>query len=84
MAPGLFSGMSVTQLQTALNTAQQAYLDLSTGQKTVTVSYAQGDGSRSVTFTQTSVTNLAVLIRQLQQQLGMISRARRPIRPNFR
>ncbi|WP_428492152.1 gpW family head-tail joining protein [Rhodopila sp.] len=80
----IFAGMSNPQLQTALANAQQAYLDLSSGAKVVTVAYAQGDGSKSVTYTAASISNIVMLIKELQAQLGIIRRARAPIRFAFR
>ena len=81
---GLFAGMTNLQLQQALVNAQQAYLDISSGAKVVTVQYAQGDGSKSVTYQQSGLANLTQLIRQLQQALGLICQARRPGRMIFR
>ena len=81
---GLFAGMTNFQLQAALNAAQQAYLDISSGAKVVTLSYQQGDGSKSVTYQQSGLANLTQLIRQLQQALGLICQARRAGRPIFR
>ena len=83
MTTSLFTGMTTDALQTALANAQQAYLDLSTGAKGESYSYTQGDGSKSVTYTRTNLQSLAALIRQLQQQLGMIHRGRRPVRFRF-
>lgn len=80
----IFAGMSTAALQTALANAQQAYLDLSSGTKVVTASYSQGDGGKSVTYTQANIADLVVLIKQLQAQLGIICRARRPIGFRFR
>lgn len=79
----LLAGMPNLALQKALAEAQQAYLDLSTGAKGVAYSYTQGDGARAVTYTQTNISQLVVLIRTLQQQLGIINRARRPMRFKF-
>lgn len=76
----ILAGMSTAQLQSALASAQQAYLDLSTGAKVVTASYTQGDGAKSVTYTPASLANLTALIRELQAQLGLVRVARRPIR----
>lgn len=83
-ASSIFAGMSTAQLQTALSNAQQAYIDLSSGQKVVTAAYAQGDGTKSVTFTAAELPNLVALIKQLQAQLGIVKRGRRPIRFIFR
>jgi len=80
----IFAGMSQAQLQAALTAAQQAYINLSSGAKAVTVSYAQGNGSKSVTYQQTSVANLNALIKQLQAQLGIVRHPRRPFRPVYR
>ena len=79
----LLAGISTTALQTALANAQQAYIDLSTGAKGESFSYTQGDGSKAVTYTKANLPALAALIRQLQQQLGIIHHARRPVRFRF-
>ncbi|TKI02886.1 gpW family head-tail joining protein [Martelella alba] len=76
----LLAGMSTAQLQAALDSAQQAYLDLSMGVKGVSFSYAQGDGTRSVTYMPTSMQQLMALIQLLQAQLGIVPRPRRAIR----
>ena len=73
----LLTGMSQEQLKQALSQAQQAYIDLSTGAKGVSFSYTQGDGTRSVSYQQTSLGDLLALIQTIQAMLG-ISR-RRPI-----
>lgn len=77
----ILAGMSREQLQSALATAQNALMQLTTGGKPVSVSYAQGDGSRSVTYTAASGPALTALIMQIQRQLG-IGR-RRALRPFF-
>jgi hypothetical protein len=73
----VFAGMSTPVLQQALASAQTALIALQTGQKVVTAGYGQGDGTKSVTFTQANIGDLTLLIRQLQQQLGIIRHARR-------
>lgn len=77
----LLTGMSQEQLKQALNQAQQAYIDLSTGAKGVSFSYTQGDGTRSVSYQQTSLGDLLALIQTIQAML-CISR-RRPIRVRY-
>ncbi|EML9904648.1 phage head-tail adapter protein [Morganella morganii] len=77
----LLTGMSDAQLKQALVQAQQAYIDLSTGAKGVSFSYTQGDGTRSVSYQQTSLGDLLALIQTIQVMLG-ISR-RRPIRVRY-
>lgn len=78
--PSIFAGMDTTTLQQALANAQAALIALQTGSKGVSFSYTQGDGAKSVTYTPANIGALTALIRQLQQQLGIICRARRPIR----
>lgn len=77
----LLTGMSREQLKTALGTAQQAYIELSTGTKGVSFSYTQGDGTRSVSYQQTSLGDLLALIQAIQTELGMTTR--RPIRVRY-
>lgn len=76
----VFAGMSTPVLQQALTSAQTALIALQTGQKIVSASYGQGDGTKSVTYTQANIGDLTMLIRQLQLQLGVIHRARRRMR----
>lgn len=76
----LADAMSRAQLEEALNRAQQAYIELSSGAKGVSFSYAQGDGTRSVTYQQTDIGTLMGLIQLLQAQLGIVKRPRRAIR----
>lgn len=80
----LLAGMSTQALQTALANAQNAYLALSMGSKGESFSYTQGDGAKSVTYTRANLPALANLIQMLQSQLGIVCRARNPIRPAFR
>jgi hypothetical protein len=76
----VLAGMTRAQVQEALNAAQAAYVNLMTGQQGVSFSYAQGDGTRSVTYQQTSLPQLMAFIQLLQAQLGIVPRPRRPIR----
>ncbi|BDD90877.1 hypothetical protein PanNE5_03170 [Pandoraea sp. NE5] len=84
LTPSIFAGMSQTALQQALSNAQSALIELQTGAKGVTFSYTQGDGTRAVTYQQTDIAALTALIRQLQQELGIVCQARRPIRFVYR
>src|SRR5260364_186788 len=81
---GVLAGMQRAQLERALADAQQAYLLLSTGSKYESVSFAQGDGSKSVIYTRANLAQLVMLIKTLQAQLGLIPRARAPLRFLFR
>jgi hypothetical protein len=80
----IFVGMTTVELQAALAAAQVAYIKLLAGGQGVSFSYTQGDGTRSVTYTAANPANLAALIRQLQQQLGIICRGRARIRFLYR
>lgn len=80
----LLAGIPRAQLQTSLASAQQAYLQLSTGGKVESATYTQGDGSRSVTYTRAELSQLANVILMLQQQLGIVQRARRPLTFRFK
>lgn len=75
-----FLGMSRDQLQLAYTQAQQALIALTNGSKGESFSYSQSTGAKTVTFTRATIGNLQAMISQLQVALGMISRARRPIR----
>ena len=76
----LAGALTPAQLQAALTTAQQAYLDLASGAKGVSFSYSQGDGTRSVSYQQTDIGQLTALIQLLQAQLGIVKRPRRALR----
>jgi hypothetical protein len=65
----LLAGMTDEQLD-ALQKAQQAYIDLTTGSRGVSFSYSQGDGTRSVSYQQSSLADLLALIQLLQAHWG--------------
>lgn len=79
----LLAGMDDADLRARLAQMQQDYLDLSSGRKVVSAAYTQGDGSKSVTFTKATLGQMAMMIRQMQAQLGIINTPRRPLRPVF-
>ncbi len=81
---GPFAGFTQAQLIAARILAQQAYIDLMTGNKGTTFSYAQGDGSKSVTYTQASTANLLQFIAQLNLLIGDCCGRRRPMRFAYR
>ncbi|WP_255215126.1 gpW family protein [Paraburkholderia youngii] len=67
-------------MQSRLAALQAAYFDLSSGAKIVTATYNQGDGTKSVTYQQSDITQIRKAIEMLQKALGIIShypRARR-------
>ena len=79
----LAGGMTDEQHRDALQKAQQAYIDLTTGSRGVSFSYTQGDGTRSVSYQQSSLADLLALIQLLQAQLGIVARPRKPVRFRF-
>ena len=79
----LAGGMTDEQLRDALQKAQQAYIDLTTGSRGVSFSYTQGDGTRSVSYQQSSLAELLALIQLLQAQLAIVARPRKPVRFRF-
>lgn len=81
--PSIFAGMTTEQLQAYLASAQHAYIELSSGKRVATVAYAQGDGSKSVSFQAAELGALMQLIRMLQMELGIVPRARRAIGVQF-
>lgn len=76
-------GMPKEQLQQSLANCQLALIQLQSGAKVASVSYAQGDGSRSVSYTQANMPGLTVMIQQLQRQLGIPGVRRGALRPVF-
>jgi hypothetical protein len=68
---GTFAGMSRTQLTARRAGLQEALLSLAAGEKAVTVAYAQGTGSRSVTYTPADEARIRGLIRQINTALGV-------------
>jgi hypothetical protein len=79
----ILTGVPNTTLQQWLTDAQAAYNSLMLGTRVVTVSIAQGDGSRTVSFTPADRANLVQYIRLLQAALGLNTMGRRPVRFNF-
>lgn len=81
---GAYDGRSRADLQAQLAALQSAYDQLISGQQVATASYAQGDGTKSVSFRATDLGLLEGAISLLQQKLGIIRRARRQIRFIYR
>jgi hypothetical protein len=83
----VFDGLDVFVLQSRLTALQMALLDLQAGAKVVTASYAQGDGSRSVTYTAANMADLTQAILTVQTQIdrltGVCINRRAPVRPLF-
>ena len=75
-------GIEDATLQAWLTAVQQAIQDLTIGGKAYVVSYAQGDGSKGVTYTQADVGALRMRARMLAAALGLAN-PRRAIRPIF-
>lgn len=83
----ILDGISLADLQARLVALQQAYLDLMAGGKVVTASYTQGDGARSVTYSQANIGDLTQAILAVQTQIdgltGQCINRRAPLRPYF-
>jgi hypothetical protein len=83
-ATSIFSGMTPEQLRAQLADAQAAYLRRCTGDQGVSYSYTQGDGTKFVTYTAANMAGLVALIRQPRRSLGIVCRARSPVRFMYR
>jgi hypothetical protein len=75
--------MSQLALQAALASAQAAMIALQTGGQVATVSYAQGDGQKSVTYRAGNLGGLTQMINELQACLGLRRHARRSFPVSF-
>jgi hypothetical protein len=85
--PSILDGIDVTVLQQRLQAMQLALLDLTSGAKVEVVSYAQGDGSRTVTYSKADIGSLTAAIVTVQSQIDRLSGQcvgrRAPMRPYF-
>lgn len=83
----ILDGIDTATLQLRLADMQRAYLDLTSGNKIEVASYAQGDGTRSVTYTRANLATLTQNIIALQTQIdclnGQSINRRQPLRPMF-
>lgn len=79
----ILAGMADSVLQAKLAAHQAAYLELTGGASVATASYAQGDGTKSVTFRETDLGKLSQTIRLLQAQLGIVCSPRAAIGVRF-
>ena len=82
-----YSGLSLSDLQAEFTAVQTAWRSLSRGAQVATVSYAQGDGSKSVTYQLTSAEKALAQMMSVQSAInalqGQSSQVRRPMRPFF-
>jgi hypothetical protein len=78
----ILAGVDNATLKKWLTDAQNALNSLMLGTKAIEVTYTQGDGQRSVTYTRTNMQQLTMWIGQIQAQLG-VTHGRRPMRPVF-
>jgi hypothetical protein len=83
----ILDGLDLSYLQSQLVAMQQAYIQLMSGAKVAMASYAQADGSRSVTYTQVDKEGLVQAILDVQTQIdnltGVCNNRRAPLIPNF-
>ncbi len=75
----VYDGMSRADMQARLAALKAAYFELLTGKQVAAASYAQSDGSKSVTYRAADLSRLQGEIALLQQLLGIAPRARRQI-----
>lgn len=80
----LLAGVDNATAQQWLTQAQAAYVSMQMGRLEASVTYSTPDGMQSVTYAKGDVGALALLIRQLQAQLGLVVTRRRAIGINFR
>lgn len=76
----IFTGMTTAQKQAALTQLQTAYVELASGNKGESYNYTQGDGGKGVTFTRANIAFMTQAIAELQADLGLTRRSRRPIK----
>jgi hypothetical protein len=69
--PGSFAGVPPATLQTWLTDAQLARHNLMTGALPSVVSYGNGDGTKSVTYTRANLGALDAYIQSLLRALGL-------------
>lgn len=79
----ILAGMDDTVLRARLGALQSVYLDLSSGAKISTASYAMGDGAKTVTYEKADMGALVQAIRLLQTQLGDVIHGRRALGVRF-
>ena len=82
--PAWLAGMSRPDMQALFTAMQGAYQKLSLGSMVVTASYGQGDGTRSVTFRQANMPQMAAQLAELARVLGYDVQQRRPLVPYYR
>jgi hypothetical protein len=80
--PAVLVGVDPVVMRQWLNDAQAAYAAIMVSGVPQTVSYGQGDGQKSVTFSRVNAGQLQRWIEQLAQALGL-SVGRRPIAVRF-
>jgi hypothetical protein len=80
----ILDGVDITTLQNNLAMLQQAYLNLSAGNKGESFTYAQADGSKSVTYTKANIADLVQTIISVQTQIDRLQGVRQNRRPAMR
>ena len=77
------AGMTQVQLAQLYASLIAARMQLASGSKIVSASYAQETGSRSVSYNMANRDQLNQDINMVQRALGMPGMSRRPMRPVF-
>ncbi|WP_228261300.1 gpW family head-tail joining protein [Klebsiella pneumoniae] len=73
----------MSSFRDALQKAQQAYIDLTTGSRGVSFSYSQETDTVGILSAKLPADFLLALIQLLQAQLGIVARPRKPVRFRF-
>jgi len=84
ITPVWLLGLSRDQLSELFQSLQKAMIELKSGAKVTNASYAQGDGSKSVTFAFTSQAQLINDMNEVARALGYPVQSRTPLRPYYR
>ena len=83
----ILDGIDTSALTLRLAAMQQDYLDLMSGRKVESASYAQSDGSRAITYTKANIADLTAAIITVQTAIdkasGLCMGRRAPIRPLY-
>ncbi|AIN15189.1 gpW family head-tail joining protein [Yersinia pseudotuberculosis] len=75
MSQYLSGDETVSELKAILKSATSRMRDIAFGDKGISFSYAQGDGTRSVTYQTANIEDLRALIAEVNAKLGKRTRS---------
>lgn len=81
--PPFLNGLTSGQLQAFRAQLQQAIFTLQLGGQVVSASYAQGDGSKAITYRAGDLPGMQMTLRYIDVALGIPTRRRRAIAVRF-